>query len=97
MVEWNGKPVKAIEKAFHERSSGRWSWPGRDSSRAEAHRCDVVDAERNESVEAAGFVGMSLEMPLERYGHHHPDHLAGARKAFAKPRETVAEKGSKIS
>lgn len=26
------------------------------------------------SREAAGFLGMSVEMVLERYGHHHPDH-----------------------
>jgi len=35
---------------------------------------------------------MSVEMLLERYGHHHPDHLSGARKAFAKHREAVAGK-----
>jgi len=40
--------------------------------------------------EAAGFLGMSVEMLLER-GHHHPGHLSGARKAFAKDREAVAE------
>jgi hypothetical protein len=26
--------------------------------------------------EAAGFLGMSVEMLLERYGHHHPDQLS---------------------
>jgi integrase len=44
------------------------------------------------SWEAAGFLGMSVEMLVERYGHHHPDHLSGARKAFAKHRDAVAEK-----
>ena len=38
-----------------------------------------------------GFLGMSVKMLLERYGHHHPDHLSGARKAFAKHRVAVAE------
>jgi hypothetical protein len=28
---------------------------------------------------------------LERYGHHHPDHLSGARKSFSKHRDAVAE------
>jgi hypothetical protein len=41
--------------------------------------------------EAAGYLGMTVEMLLERYGHHHPDHLSGARKSFAKHRDAVAE------
>ena len=40
--------------------------------------------------EAAGFLGMTVEMLAERYGHH-PDHLSGARRAFSKHREAVAE------
>jgi len=41
--------------------------------------------------EAAGFLGMSLEMLLERYGHHHPDHVSWTRKTFAKHRDAVDE------
>jgi hypothetical protein len=41
--------------------------------------------------EAAGFLGMTIEMLAERYGHHHPDHLSGARRAFSKHREAVAQ------
>jgi hypothetical protein len=43
---------------------------------------------------AAGYLGMTVEMLSQRYGHHHPDHLSGARKAFAhhrKSRDSVAE------
>ena len=41
-------------------------------------------------IKAAGYLGMTVEMLLERYGHHHPDHLSGARKSFSKHREAVA-------
>ena len=43
--------------------------------------------------EAAGYLGVTVEMLSARYGHHHPDHLAGAKRAFTrhrKPREAVA-------
>jgi hypothetical protein len=47
--------------------------------------------------EAAGLLGRSLEMLLERYGHHHLDLLSGARKAFAKHHEAVANAAAGIS
>jgi integrase len=36
--------------------------------------------------EAAGYLGMTVEMLSERYGHHHPDHLLGAKRGFARHR-----------
>ena len=30
-----------------------------------------------------GYLGMTIEMLSQRYGHHHPDHLSGAKRAFA--------------
>ncbi|HEY2526374.1 MAG TPA: hypothetical protein VGJ20_00245 [Xanthobacteraceae bacterium] len=32
--------------------------------------------------EAVGYLGMTIEMLSRRYGHHHPDHLLGAKQAF---------------
>jgi integrase len=40
--------------------------------------------------EAAGFLGMTVEMLSQRYGHHHPDHLSGAKNAFGRHRHTLA-------
>ncbi|MGA9516954.1 MAG: site-specific integrase, partial [Pseudolabrys sp.] len=34
--------------------------------------------------EAAGFLGMSVEMLDRVYGHHHPDHLQDAVRAIGK-------------
>ena len=33
--------------------------------------------------EAAGFVGMTVEMLSQRYGHHHPAHLERAKNSFS--------------
>ena len=34
--------------------------------------------------EAAGFLGMTVEMLERNYGHHHPDHLKGAVAAIGR-------------
>ena len=41
--------------------------------------------------EAAGFLGMSAEMLLEVYGHHHPDFQSGAAKAQRGRKRTARE------
>jgi integrase len=43
--------------------------------------------------EAAGFLGMSVEMLDRVYGHHHPDHLRSAARAlgYARRRQSLAE------
>jgi integrase len=92
VVEWNGKSVKAIEKAFANAVADAALGPD-VTPHVLRHTAPTWLMQSGTSPwEAAGFLGMSLEMLLERYGHHHPDHLSGARKAFAKHREAVAEK-----
>ena len=39
--------------------------------------------------QAAGYLGMSLEVLLNTYGHHHPDYLSDAVEKIAK-REPVS-------
>jgi len=43
--------------------------------------------------EAAGFLGMSVEMLDRVYGHHHPDHLRTAARAigYRPRRQSLAE------
>jgi hypothetical protein len=37
--------------------------------------------------QAAGFLGMTVQTLIGRYGHHHhPDYLSGARGAFSRHR-----------
>lgn len=39
--------------------------------------------------EAAGFLGMSVKVLIDTYGHHHPDYMKEAAGAITKKRETV--------
>jgi integrase len=41
--------------------------------------------------QAAGYLGMTVEMLSSRYGHHHPDYLSSATRAFKRHRKSVAE------
>ena len=90
-VEWNGKPVKAIEKAFAHVVVDAGLGPECDAPCPQTHAATWMMQSGTSPWEAAGYLGMTVEMLLERYGHHHPDHLSGARKSFSKHREAVAE------
>ncbi len=91
VVEWNGKPVKAIEKAFANAAED--AGLGADVTRHVLRQTAATWLMQSGTSpwEAAGYLGMSVEMLMERYGHQHPDHLSGARKAFARHRDAVAE------
>jgi hypothetical protein len=43
--------------------------------------------------EAAGYLGMGVEMLDRVYGHHHPDHLRNAARAlgYGRRRQSLAE------
>jgi integrase len=40
--------------------------------------------------QAAGYLGMTVKMLTDVYGHHHPDHLKGVHGAFSKHRSANA-------
>jgi integrase len=92
-VEWNGKPVKSIRKAFA--SAAQDAGLGDDViPHTLRHTAATWLMQAGTDMwQAAGFLGMTVEMLSARYGHHHPDHLSGAKGAFArlkKPRQAVA-------
>jgi integrase len=90
-VEWNGEPVKSIRKAFASAVADA-GLTGKVTPHVLRHTAATWLMQAGVDLwEAAGFLGMTVEMLAERYGHHHPEHLAGARRAFSKHREAVAE------
>jgi hypothetical protein len=46
--------------------------------------------------QAAGYLGMSLEVLLNTYGHHHPDYLSDAVEKIAR-REPTGERKAHVS
>jgi integrase len=82
-VEWNGKPIKSVRKAFANAVKAA----GIDKH-VTPHTLRHTSAtwmmrEGANLWEAAGFLGMSTEMLERTYGHHHPDFQADAARAAA--------------
>ena len=92
-VEWNGNPVQSVDKAFANVVID--AGLGNDvTPHVLRHTAATWLMQAGTDVwEAAGYLGMTIEMLSQRYGHHHPDHLSGAKRAFTrhrKIREAVA-------
>ena len=91
-IEFNGKPVGSVKKGF--RSAVRLAaLSGNVTPHTLRHTAATWLMQRGEPVwEAAGFLGMSAEVLLGTYGHHHPDFLHGAANAItSKQRVSVVE------
>ncbi len=86
IVEWNGEPARKINKAF--RSVRRVAGLGPEVvPHTLRHTCATWLAQSGVPVwEAAGFLGMSVEMFERVYGHHHPDYQRAASEAVARSR-----------
>jgi integrase len=91
-VEFNGKPVGSVKKGFR-RAVGLAVLSGKVTPHTLRHTAATWLMQRGVPVwEAAGFLGMSAEVLLGTYGHHHPDFLHGAASAItSKHRVTVVE------
>lgn len=87
LIEWNGEPVKRINKAF--RSVRREAGFGTDVvPHTLRHTCATWLAQRGVPTwEAAGYLGMTEKTFIDVYGHHHPDHQKNAVNAFGSPRQ----------
>jgi integrase len=86
-VEFNRKPVSSIKKAY--RAVVKAAGLGPDVTPHILRHTSATWLMQNgtEMWEAAGFLGMTVEVLQERYGHHHPDHLDGARNSFHRHRK----------
>ncbi|MDA9448540.1 integrase [Bradyrhizobium sp. CCBAU 21360] len=77
-VEYNGKAVTSVKTAF--KSAVRLAGLGpRISPHTLRHTAATWLMQRGtDPWQAAGYLGMSLEVLLNTYGHHHPDFLSDA-------------------
>jgi len=94
VVEWNGRPVQSVKKAFRaavETAGLGWYV---ESGGKRQFRTDVTPHILRHTAAtwlmqggadpwtAAGYLGMSVEVLIETYGHHHPDFQVGAAEAI---------------
>jgi integrase len=87
VVEWNGGPVKRINKAF--RSVRKAAGLGPDvTPHTLRHTAITWQAQLGVPVhEICGFFGVTVEVFERVYGHHHPDYQTSAVNAFNRSRQ----------
>jgi len=86
-IEWNGEPVQSIRKSFanvvKDAGLGHDVIPHTLRHTAATWLMQAG----TDTSQAAGYLGMTVEMLSTRYGHHHPDHLFKAKRAFGHHRK----------
>jgi integrase len=86
-VEWNGLPVQSVDRAFANVVHAAGMEDDVTPHVLRHTAATWLMQARTDMWEAAGYLGMTIEMLSRRYGHHHPDHLAGAKQAFTRHRK----------
>jgi integrase len=92
-VEFNGAAVKSVKSGF--RSAVRIARLSTEANNVTPHTLRHTAAtwlmQRGiDPWKAAGFLGMSVEVLLDTYGHHHPEFLRKAAAAITtKPNQNA--------
>jgi integrase len=90
-VTYNGQPVASVKTAFKKAVKLAGLETG-ISPHTLRHTAATWLMQRGaDPWQAAGYLGMSLEVLLNTYGHHHPDYLSDAVEKIARS-ETKAER-----
>jgi integrase len=87
LIEWQGEPVKRINKAF--RSARKAAGLGPEvTPHTLRHTAITWQAQLGVPPhEICGFFGITLEVFERVYGHHHPDYQSNAVNAFSRTRQ----------
>lgn len=89
-VEWHGRPVADIDRAFRAACADAGLGPD-VTPHVLRHTAATWLLQRGvEPWTVAGYLGMSIETLSRIYGHHHPDYLRAARDAFDAPAATTS-------
>lgn len=84
-VEFNGKPVKSVKTAFKTavRLAELSTAQGNVTPHTLRHTAATWLMQRGaDPWQAAGYLGMSVKVLLDTYGHHHPDYMKEAAEAI---------------
>ena len=81
VIEWAGAPVARVLHAFRD-AAERASLSGVTPHVLRHTAVTWMLQAGIDPWQAAGLVGMTIEMVQQVYGHHHPEHLRGAARAL---------------
>jgi integrase len=84
IVEWGGCAVIDVRKTFGAVVADAGLGPDVVPHTLRHTAATWLMQAGTDMWEAAGYLGMRVETLSQRYGHHHPDHLSGAKAAFAR-------------
>ena len=93
IVEWNGEPIRSSVKTAFNSAAAQAGLDGRVTAHTLRHTAATWLMQAGvDKWEAAGFLGMSVEMLDRVYGHHHPNHLKQAARSigYRKPDVSLA-------
>lgn len=89
VCEYRGKPVKSVKGAFASTVADAGLGPG-VTPHVLRHSCATWLMQAGVLAwDAAGYLGMSVQVLEDVYGHHHPDHLSSVARAFDASRRSV--------
>ncbi|MDX6288985.1 MAG: hypothetical protein QOH42_784 [Blastocatellia bacterium] len=89
-VEYNGKPVLSVKKAFRKvvKLAKIDTSEGNVTPHTLRHTAATWLMQRGVPIwVAAGYLGMTAETLERNYGHHHPDHLSEAVEGITTAQE----------
>ena len=95
-VEFNGKPVSSVKTAFKSAVRLAGLGPGISPHTLRHTAATWLMQKGADPWQAAGYLGMSLEVLLNTYGHHHPDYLSDAVEKIAR-RDPTGEQKAHVS
>jgi integrase len=95
-VEFNGRPVTSVKTAFKNAVRLAGLGPGISPHTLRHTAATWLMQKGTDPWQAAGYLGMSLEVLLNTYGHHHPDYLSDAVEKIAM-REPANERKAHVS
>ncbi|WP_315782178.1 MULTISPECIES: tyrosine-type recombinase/integrase [unclassified Bradyrhizobium] len=100
-VEFNGKPVASVKTAFKSAVKLAELGPGISPHTLRPTAATWLMRRGADPWQAAVYLGMSLDVLLNTYGHHHPDYLLDAVEKIAKrdsvPGQTATTSGTVIA
>ena len=96
-VEWHGMPVKSVKTGFGHAVKLADLW-GNVTPHTLRHTAATWLMQRGVPIwQAAGYLGMSVEILERTYGHHHPDYMRSAVEAItAKQPKNVSGRGANV-